>query len=164
MNSVHQFHIPVMGLSFTIDSPVKVARYGIASTISIIEDKLIEIMRSHYYKERNEVYVPITAKQDDYRAKRITDYLNLVNRIVQEQLEKLKTSTFEPGSEISKYMEMLPSRSELHQLYSRMMGAVGSAKASVFRSAPWAIRVAHPNSSSARWASRAGTSTSLRAS
>ena len=45
MNSVHQFHIPVMGLSFTIDSPVKVARYGIASTISIIEDKLIEIMR-----------------------------------------------------------------------------------------------------------------------
>ncbi|HEY8936814.1 MAG TPA: hypothetical protein VIM65_16410 [Cyclobacteriaceae bacterium] len=128
MNSVHQFHIPVMGLAFTIDSPVKVARYGIASTISIIEDKLIEMMRLHYYRERNETYVPITMKQEDYRAKRITDYLNLVNRIVQEQLEKLRASAFEPGSEISKYMEMLPTKSELRQLYGKMMGAVGSEK------------------------------------
>ncbi|HEX5171408.1 MAG TPA: hypothetical protein VFW11_19660, partial [Cyclobacteriaceae bacterium] len=123
MNSLHHFHIPVMGLSFTIDSPIKVAQYGIASTISIIEDKLVEMMRAHYYKERKEHYVPITSKQDDYRAKRITDYLNLVNRIVLENIEKLKTSAFEAGSEISKYFEMLPSKNELHKLYYRTMGA-----------------------------------------
>ena len=34
----HQFHIPVMGLGFTIDTPVKIARYGINSAISIVED------------------------------------------------------------------------------------------------------------------------------
>jgi len=25
---LHKFHIPVMGLAFTIDSPIKVARFG----------------------------------------------------------------------------------------------------------------------------------------
>lgn len=120
-NSIHQFHIPVMGLAFTIDSPVKVAQYGIASTISIIEDKLIEMMRSYYYKSRKERYVPITSDEEDYRARRITDYLNLVNTIVQEQFEKIKASTFEAGSEISKYLEMLPTKSKLRDLYCRMI-------------------------------------------
>lgn len=123
MNSLHQFHIPVMGLAFTIDTPIKVAHYGITSTISIIEDKLVELMRLHYYKGRKESYSPITYKQDDYRARRITDYLDLVNRIVCEQTEKLKTSTFEVGSEISKYIDMLPSKSELRQLYEKMKSA-----------------------------------------
>lgn len=128
MNPVHHFHIPVMGLAFTIDSPIKVARFGIASTISIIEDKLVEIMRSHYYKGREEKYIPITPKHDDYRAKRITDYLNLVNRIVCEQVDKLKQSAFESGSEICKYMDMLPSRSKLRQAYDRLTRTDASAR------------------------------------
>ena len=41
---IHHFHIPVMGIAFTIDSPIKVAKYGISSVISIVEDKLIEMM------------------------------------------------------------------------------------------------------------------------
>ena len=55
----HKFHIPVMGLAYTIDSPVKVARYGIASVISIVEDHLIEMMRVHYYPVANKEYFPI---------------------------------------------------------------------------------------------------------
>ena len=86
----HKFHIPVMGLAYTIDSPIKVARYGISSVISIVEDRLIEMMRSHYYPAINQVYYPISTREDDYRAKRITDYLNLVNTIVKEQIEKLR--------------------------------------------------------------------------
>jgi len=78
----HSFHIPVMGLAFTIDSPVKVARFGIASVVSIVEDHLIEMMRSYYYPSINQTYFPISEKTDDYRAKRITDYLNLLNKIV----------------------------------------------------------------------------------
>ena len=49
MNPAHTFHIPVMGLAYTIDSPVKVARYGISSVMSIGEDRLIEMMRKHYH-------------------------------------------------------------------------------------------------------------------
>ena len=118
----HKFHIPVMGVAYTIDSPVKVARFGISSVISIIEDRLIEMMRKHYYETENLVYQPITHHEPDYRAKRITDYLNLVNSIVQAQVEKLKTAAFEAGSEIEKYFEMLPDDSTLKKMYRQMIG------------------------------------------
>ena len=116
----HTFHIPVMGLAFTVDTPVKVARYGITSVISIIEDKLIELMRRHYYKKVNKPYKPISDKEEDYRAKRITDYLNLVNEIVKQQVEKLRASAFEVGSDIVKYFEMLPGNNMLRELYVQM--------------------------------------------
>ncbi len=117
----HKFHIPVMGLAYTIDTPIKVARFGISSVISIIEDRLVEMMRSHYYPTINLEYQPITTHETDYRAKRITDYLNLVNTIVQAQFEKLRHAAFEAGSEIVKYFEMLPEDSKLKQLYRQMM-------------------------------------------
>jgi hypothetical protein len=120
-SSPHRFHIPVMGLAYTVDSPIKVARFGISSVISIVEDRLIEMMRSHYYQTANLPYKPIAVHEEDYRAKRIADYLNLVNSIVQEQVEKLKTAAFEKGSEIMKYFEMLPEDSKLKQLYRQMM-------------------------------------------
>ena len=101
--SVHKFHIPVMGLAFTIDSPIKVAQYGISSVISIMEDRLVEMMRKHYYPLIGKEYIPISTLEADYRAKRITDYLNLVNLIVEEQIEKIKAAAFEAGSEIVKY-------------------------------------------------------------
>jgi hypothetical protein len=119
-NTTHTFHIPVMGLAFTIDTPIKVARFGISSVISIIEDNLIEKMRSHYYPQINESYHPITNKETDYRAKRITDYLDLVNRIVKQQIEKLKASDFEAGSEINKYFEILPDNNALKNIYEQM--------------------------------------------
>lgn len=111
-----------MGLAYTIDSPVKVARFGISSVISIIEDRLIEMMRRHYYPAIDREYQPIVTHEPDYRARRITDYLNLVNTIVQAQIEKLKQAAFETNSEIVKYFEMLPNNSSLKQLYRQMTG------------------------------------------
>ncbi|MCC7298303.1 MAG: hypothetical protein IT244_08225 [Bacteroidia bacterium] len=120
-NSEHTFHIPVMGIAFTIDSPVKVARFGITSVVSIIEDRLIEMMRKHYYSKSGQEYLPITTSEPDYRAKRITDYLNLLNKIVQEQMQKLRTEAFEQGAEIVKYFEMLPEASKLKRVYNEMI-------------------------------------------
>lgn len=119
-SSHHSFHIPVMGLAYTIDSPIKVARFGISSVISIIEDRLVEMMRSHYYPAIDQVYYPISTHEDDFRAKRITDYLNLVNTIVQDQVEKLRSAAFETGSEIIKYFEMLPEDHPLKHMYRQM--------------------------------------------
>jgi len=119
--SPHTFHIPVMGLAYTIDSPVKVARFGISSVISIIEDRLVEMMRKYYCKKLDEHYVPITTHEPDYRAKRITDYLNLVNRIVQEQVRQLKAFSFDPGTDLTKYFEMLPAESALRSSYQLML-------------------------------------------
>lgn len=109
-----------MGLAFTVDTPQKVARFGISSVISIIEDKLIEMMRKHYYAQVNRPFTPITDKETDYRARRITDYLNLVNEIVKRQVETLRASAFGNGSEINRYFEMLPGASQLRQLYLKM--------------------------------------------
>lgn len=117
ITSPHTFHIPVMGIAFTIDSPIKVAHFGINSTLSIIEDNLIEVMRKYYYQQSNEAYTPITVKDENYRARRITDYLNLMQRIVTSKMEKLKNSAFETGSDIVKYFEMLPDSSMLKEKY-----------------------------------------------
>lgn len=125
---LHKFHIPVMGLAYTIDSPVKVARFGISSVISIVEDNLIEMMRRHYYPTIDQTYFPIDTNEEDYRAKRITDYLNLVNTIVQNQVEKLKQSAFETGAEIVQYFEMLPDDSMLKKLYLQMMSVSNASE------------------------------------
>ncbi len=117
----HTFHIPVMGLAFTIDSPLKVARFGISSVVSITEDRLVETMRKHYYGVIDEYFKPISEKDPDHRAKRITDYLNLLNRMVNDQIEKLRSLPFRAGSELVKYFEMLPVESKLRQLYTRMI-------------------------------------------
>src|SRR5665811_1102570 len=121
--SPHTFHIPVMGIAFTIDTPIKVACYGINSAISIIEDNLMEAMRKHYYQQNGEPYVPIEKTEENYRAKRITDYLNLVDRIVRRKMETLRNSTFETGSEIVKYFEMLPEDSGLKARYYSFLSA-----------------------------------------
>jgi hypothetical protein len=126
-NKVHTFHIPVMGLAFSIDTPVKVARFGISSVVSIVDDVLIEQMRKQYALSRGETYDPITSNDHDYRARRITEYLNLLHRIVHEQIESLKASAFEKGSEIAKYFEMLADHSPLKALYQRMTQAMDDA-------------------------------------
>ena len=49
----HSFHIPVMGLAYTIDSPLRIAAKGIDSVISIVDDELVERMRIFFCKKLN---------------------------------------------------------------------------------------------------------------
>lgn len=119
--SPHSFHIPVLGLAYSIDTPVKVARFGISSVISIMDDQLIEDMRKHYCKEIGEEYILISQNESDHRARRITAYLNLVNDIVTDQVERLRNLPFEAGSEIVKYYELLPENSTLKRQFNIMV-------------------------------------------
>ena len=107
----HIFHIPVMGLAYTIDTPVKVAKYGISSAITIMEDHLIEKMRECLCQKENMPYEKISEKEDDYRAKRITSYLNLLNEIVSKQIEKIRSEDFDKDYDINHYFKMLPDES-----------------------------------------------------
>lgn len=118
---LHSFHIPVLGLGYSIDTPVKVARFGISSVISIMDDQLIEDMRKHYCKETGEPYVLIPGTETDHRAMRITAYLNLINKIVTEQWTKLQELPFEQGNELMKYFELLPDTSPLKELFEDIM-------------------------------------------
>ena len=109
MKHVHSFHIPVMGIGFTIDTPLKVAQYGIDSVIFITDDILIEKMRKMYSEKFKLPYKEITDKVEDSRAKRITSYLNLVKELADKKLDELtKTS-----SEIKKYFSLLSDESTL---------------------------------------------------
>ncbi len=127
-SSLHTFHIPVMGLGFTIDTPVKVAKYGISSVISIIEDNLIEEMRKYYCDQINEEYIPITRSDVDFRAKRITAYLNLINRITLKQASDLKKLPFEQGNDLTKYFTMLPDNSFVKKQYLLMLASEGKTR------------------------------------
>ena len=118
----HLFHIPVMGTGFTIDTPLKVARYGISSVVSLVDDVLIERMRGFYCRQSGEAFHEIGPKEEDSRARRITAYLNLLGSRVQEQVERLRESPFEPGAEITRYFELLPP-SPLKTVYQQMLAA-----------------------------------------
>ena len=76
----HAFHIPVMGIGFTIDTPVKVAHYGISSVISLVDDILIEKMREFYCRKLDIPFQAISNEIADFRAKRITEYRIKVGR------------------------------------------------------------------------------------
>jgi hypothetical protein len=116
----HSFHIPVMGLGYTIDTPLKVAHFGIDSVVSIIEDELVERMREHHCKLAGEPYEAIPKKEVDHRARRITAYLDLLQRIVRRNTERLRGEAFTPGSDIAKYFELLADGHPLRRQYEAM--------------------------------------------
>lgn len=107
----HTFHIPVMGIGFTIDTPLKVARFGISSVLSIMDDHLLEEMRRTLSEKNNKKFVPILDSDRDRRSKRITAYLNFVDDLVDEQIQRIKTESFVEGSELISYFQLLPENS-----------------------------------------------------
>ncbi len=111
--NIHTFHIPVMGLAYTIDSPIRIAQYGISSVVSITDDDLIEKMRAFYSEKFSIPYQEITQKFNDYRAERITHYLNLMDTIVNDKFEKFKNELTESKSTLENYIALLPNKSEL---------------------------------------------------
>ena len=122
--AVHNFHIPVMGIGFTIDTPLKVAQYGINSVISLVDDILIEKMRKYHCFKNEMEFIAISEKEEDCRAKRITAYLNLINKLVNKKFEALKKTEFKEGTEITKYFEMLPDSSDLKKEYYEMLAKI----------------------------------------
>ena len=106
--SSHSFYVPVMGTGFMIDAPLRIAKYGISSTISLVDDVLIEQMRRFHCERSGHPYKEIASSEEDARARRITAYLDLLNCLVSQQVAALRQSRFEAGSEITRYFELLP--------------------------------------------------------
>jgi hypothetical protein len=120
----HSFYIPVMGTGFTVDTPIRVAHFGISSVISLADDLLLEKIRRYYSRQYDIPYEPIADSEEDRRARRITAYLNLVARIVQEKFEKIKKEPFFEDNDKRTYFEMLPLSSSLKKAYNHLMGMV----------------------------------------
>jgi hypothetical protein len=118
-----------MGTGFTIDAPLRLARYGVDSVISLVDDVLIEQMRKLHATQNGEPYEEIADSDEDCRARRITAYLNLLDVLVRRQVEALQASPFEPGSEITRYFELLPN-SPLACEYREMLATADPAERS----------------------------------
>jgi hypothetical protein len=118
-----------MGTGFTIDTPLRIARYGIDSVISLVDDALIEQMREFHARRTGEPYEKIGNGEADHRARRIEAYLNLLDVLVRRQSRELQESPFEPGSEITRYFELLPE-SPLTRDYREMLATTDAAERS----------------------------------
>ena len=129
----HTFHIPVLGLGYSIDTPLKVARYGISSVVSIVDDELIERMREYHSKQNNEVYRPISKSAPDSRASRITAYLNQMAVTVNQQFEQLKSQVFEAGNDLCRYFELMPETSQMKQGFDLMMEYPDNERKTIFQ-------------------------------
>jgi hypothetical protein len=114
----HSFHIPVLGVGYSIDTPINVAHYGISSVISLVDDSTMERMREFYSNKFDIPFKKITKEVEDFRAKRITSYLNLVDEIVKRKVAELKSSAIHAGEEIEKYVHMLPDSSTIKEKFN----------------------------------------------
>ena len=122
MSDTHTFHIPVMGIGFTIDSPLKVSAYGIDSVISLVDDILMEKLREMYCQRYAIPYQKISEKVEDFRAKRITSYLNLIHDLSERKFEELKKAAVDKGNEIREFFDMLPDSASVKQEFKALGG------------------------------------------
>lgn len=117
----HTFHIPVLGLGYSVDTPLKVAKYGISSVVSIVDDELCERMRKFHSEKNNLPYTIIKKEEPDSRAKRITAYLNMLYILVTATFSTLEQEDFATGTEINTYFQLLPENSSLKREYETML-------------------------------------------
>ena len=110
-----------MGTAFTADSPLKVAHYGINTVVALADDVLLERLRKYYSELYNIYYSEINNNTKDYRADRITSYLNLVHDIVSKKYDEFVFTTKEKFEDIKKYYSMLPERSEVKKEFNKII-------------------------------------------
>ena len=120
----HSFHIPVMGIGFTIDTPLKVSKYGIDSVISLVDDILLEKLRKMYCDKFNMQYTEISEKIEDFRAKRITSYLNMMHSISNAKFEEFKNTTVKTANSIKGFFDTLPDMSSVKQEFKKYTDTV----------------------------------------
>ncbi|QQR89470.1 MAG: hypothetical protein IPJ88_14895 [Myxococcales bacterium] len=117
----HKFFIPVMGTGFTIDSILRVGKYGISSVMSLVDDRLIDKVRCHYAKQwgLSDKAVPKRGSVD--RAKRIQLYLELCTDVLCRQVTELQAQPFAPGNDKSRYFRLLPDTNPAKAQFLRYM-------------------------------------------
>ena len=120
MKQQHTFHIPVMGTAFTADTPLKVSQFGIDSVIALADDVLLERLRKVYADKNNLQYEEIKNNTKDYRADRITSYLNLVNKLANQKYEEYTTATKEKVEALKTFFSTFPDTSQLKKEFNKL--------------------------------------------
>ncbi len=121
---VHKIHIPVMGICYTADTPIRVAHLGITSVISLVDDGLLEEYRMAYAERLGlDLGSPQTT-----RIGRIRSYLDFVADEVERKFTRLCACRFDGGSDKDLYFLMLPLESRLRVEYDGVFAKTGLAR------------------------------------
>ena len=113
-----------MGIAYTIDTPIKVAHLGISSVVSIIEDTLLESVRKTYTEKAGKFFKPITDLEEDFKAKRVTAYLNMLYDVTQQKFSQFKENC--TLAEAKKYIQLLAEDSLIKKGYDNLVSAMSS--------------------------------------
>ncbi len=97
-----------MGTGFTMETPLRVARYGIHSVISMGDDRLAERMRKAHALEFGLPFSPIAESEPDCRSRRFTAYLDQLQDLVDAQMEEMLAQPLEPGTDLWRCFRLLP--------------------------------------------------------
>jgi hypothetical protein len=121
---VHKIHIPVMGICYTADTPIRVAHLGITSVISLVDDGLLEEYRMAYAERLGlDLGSPQTT-----RIGRIRSYLDFIADEVERKFTRLCACRFDGGSDKDLYFLMLPLDSRLRVEYDGIFAKTGLAR------------------------------------
>ncbi len=131
-NRLHTFHIPVMGTGHSIDTPIRVAHFGITSVISLCDDIIMEKIRKYYCGKYGFDYEKISGNAIDGRAERIRAYLDLVGEIVKINMEKIRNLPFFENNDKKKYFELLPDNSPLKTDYLKLINMEPGEERDIF--------------------------------
>lgn len=118
-----------MGVGFTIDSAVKIAHLGIDSVLSLNGQPLQEKMREFYCKKNHLKYEKINEKEEDFRAKRTTAFLNTINDLVKKKIESFLASPVQKKEEILECISLLPDSAKLKSEFLQLLNKQGDKKA-----------------------------------
>ena len=121
---VHKIHIPVMGICYTADTPIRVAHLGITSVISLVDDGLLEEYRMAYAERLG---LDLGSSQTT-RIGRIRSYLDFVADEVERKFTRLCACRFDGGSDKDLYFLMLPLDSRLRVEYDGIFAKTGLAR------------------------------------
>jgi hypothetical protein len=95
--------------------------------VSLVDDVLIEQIRKHHSDKLGLEYIEIPERAEDARANRVRAYMEFLNEQIGQQVKALQSSPFEPGTEITRYFEMLPD-SPLKESYTKMLATSDAAE------------------------------------
>ena len=117
----HTFHIPVMGIGHSVDTPIRVAPLGITSVISLVDDILLEKIHKYYCEKYGLPYVKLPTKEEDGRAKRITAYLETVREIVRIKMEDIREQPFFEVNDKARYFDLLFDETPMKREYNKLL-------------------------------------------
>lgn len=109
----HRFHIPVMGTGHSIDSPLRVGRWGVSSVVSLVDDLLCEQVHKLWAERKGIPFRVVDPRDPKARALRFRNYLDFLADELAAQMVALRAQDFGAGTDKTAYFEMLPDSSPL---------------------------------------------------